>query len=187
PTKTFEYMAMARGIAASELEQIGEVLSPALRASDLERPDVAVRDERAVLCTPGDVDEFTRAVVGLVRRPDLSCVLGRNARQAVVDHYSWQRHVERVWTFAHDLPSSGTRRRLQTGEADKDQVQNQWNNSPVGSETARGAQPQSLEWFRDVERYRYQDYAPWMPVVMEFDQHAGEHVLEVGGGMGIDL
>jgi glycosyltransferase involved in cell wall biosynthesis/ubiquinone/menaquinone biosynthesis C-methylase UbiE len=187
PTKIFEYMAMARGIVASELEQIGEVLSPGLRAKDLERPGVEVRDERSVLCTPGDVDEFVAAVVGLVRRPDLSCALGRNARQAVVDHYSWQRHVDRVWTFAHDLPWSENTRRLPTGDAYKDQVQNQWNNNPVGSETARGAQPQSLEWFLDVERYRYQDYAPWMPSVMEFDRHAGEQLLEVGGGMGTDL
>ena len=32
PTKIFEYMAMGGGIVASDLEQIGEVLSPALRA-----------------------------------------------------------------------------------------------------------------------------------------------------------
>jgi glycosyltransferase involved in cell wall biosynthesis/ubiquinone/menaquinone biosynthesis C-methylase UbiE len=187
PTKIFEYMAMARGIVASELEQIGEVLSPGLRVSDLERPDVAVRDQRAVLCTPGDVDEFAAAVVGLVRRPDLSCALGRNARQAVVDHYSWQQHVGRLWTFARGLPRAERGPRLQTGDAYKDQVQHQWDNNPVGSETARGAQPGSLEWFLDVERYRYQDYAPWMPRVMEFDRHAREQVLEVGGGMGTDL
>ena len=187
PTKIFEYMAMARGIVASELEQIGEVLSPGLRAAEVDRPDLAVGDERAVLCTPGDVDEFVRGVVALVRRPEVSCALGRNARQAVVDHYSWQRHVARLWTFARDLPWSENRRRLQTGDAYKDQVQNQWNNNPVGSETARGVQPHTLEWFLDVERYRYQDYAPWMPAVMEFDRHAGEQVLEVGGGMGTDL
>jgi ubiquinone/menaquinone biosynthesis C-methylase UbiE len=57
----------------------------------------------------------------------------------------------------------------------------------VGSETARTTQPQTLEWFEEVERYRYDVYAPWMPEVMEFAGHAGEQVLEVGGGMGTDL
>src|SRR5262249_44584913 len=73
------------------------------------------------------------------------------------------------------------------GDAYKDQVQNQWNNNPVGSYTSRCSQPQSLEWFLDSERYRYQGHAPWMPAVMEFDRPAGELVLEVGGGMGTDL
>jgi ubiquinone/menaquinone biosynthesis C-methylase UbiE len=171
---------------ASDLEQIGEVLSPALRAADLDG-GAAVRDERSVLCAPGNVDEFVRAVVGLVRRPDLCCALGRNARQAVADHYSWQRHVGRLWAFVNDLPRTDGARRVQTGDAYKDQVQHQWNNNPVGSETARGAQPRSLNWFLDVERYRYHDYAPWMPEVMEFAAHAGEQVLEIGGGMGTDL
>ena len=187
PTKIFEYMAMGGGIVASDLEQIGEVLSPALRVADLERPDSVVRDERSVLCTPGNVEEFVAAVVGLLRRPDLCCALGRNARQAVADHYSWRRHVDRLWAFAVQLPSTAGARQVQTGDAYKDQVQHQWNNNPVGSETARGAQPYSLEWFLDVERYRYTDYAPWMPRVMEFDRHAGEQVLEIGGGMGTDL
>jgi ubiquinone/menaquinone biosynthesis C-methylase UbiE len=187
PTKIFEYMAMGGGIVASDLEQIGEVLSPALRVGDFARADVAVRDERSVLCAPGDVDEFVNAVVALVRRPDIASALGRNARQAVAGHYSWQRHVERLWEFAVRMPQDGGARKVATGDAYKDQVQHQWNNNPVGSETARRAQPHSLDWFLEVERYRYGAYAPWMPDVMEFAAHAGEQVLEVGGGMGTDL
>jgi glycosyltransferase involved in cell wall biosynthesis/ubiquinone/menaquinone biosynthesis C-methylase UbiE len=187
PTKLFEYMAMAGGIVASDLEQIGEVLSPALRVADFARGEVRVTDQRAVLCTPGSIDEFVDGVVALVRRPDVACALGRNARQAVSDHYSWQRHVARLWDFIDRLPRDSGAQDVATGDAYKDQVQNQWNNNPVGSETARTAQPHTLEWFREVERYRYDVYAPWMPRVMEFDQHAGEEVLEVGGGMGTDL
>ena len=48
-------------------------------------------------------------------------------------------------------------------------------------------QPHTLEWFLEVERYRYGVYAPWMPEAMEFARHAGEEVLEIGGGMGTDL
>src|SRR4051812_18634001 len=104
PTKIFEYMAMAGGIVASDLEQIGEVLSPALRPAALAAGPVVVRNERSVLCTPGDVDEFVAGVLALVRHPDVASALGDNARQAVADHYSWQRHVERLWAFATELP-----------------------------------------------------------------------------------
>jgi ubiquinone/menaquinone biosynthesis C-methylase UbiE len=101
PTKVFEYMAMGGAIVASDLEQIGQALSPALTAADLKAwPPVTVTDERAVLCTPGDVDEFVEAVVGLLERPDVWPALGRNARAAVEQHYSWTRHVANLWAFA---------------------------------------------------------------------------------------
>jgi len=187
PTKIFEYMAMGGGIVASDLEQIGEVLSPALRPPDLERPDLSVTNQRSVLCTPGSVDEFVAGVVGLARRPHIADALGRNARQAVADHYSWRQHVARLWTFAAGLRHESAAPKIETGDSYKGQVQNQWNNNPVGSETARSAQPQTLEWFQEVERYRYEVYAPWMPRVMEFAEHRGEQVLEIGGGMGTDL
>jgi len=187
PTKVFEYMAMAGGIVASDLEQIGEVLSPALRPSDFSRADLAVTAERSVLCAPGDVDGFVAAVLGLVRRRDVACALGRNARKAVVDPYSWERHVARLWAFADLLPRDDSAPRVETLDAYKREVQKQWNANPVGSETARAGQPGTLDWFRDVERHRYQVYAPWMPEVMEFANHAGEQVLEIGGGMGTDL
>ena len=76
---------------------------------------------------------------------------------------------------------------IDTGDAYKDQVQNQWNQNPVGSQHARASQPRSLEWFQEIERHRYGVYAPWMPEVMEFASHAGEDVLEIGGGIGTDL
>jgi ubiquinone/menaquinone biosynthesis C-methylase UbiE len=76
---------------------------------------------------------------------------------------------------------------IETGDAYKDQVQSQWNQNPVGSQHARASQPHTLEWFREVERHRYEVYAPWMPDVMEFSKHSGREVLEIGGGMGTDL
>jgi glycosyltransferase involved in cell wall biosynthesis len=96
PTKLFEFMALAGGVVASDLEQIGQVLSPALSPDDLERDDVEVSDERGVLCRPGDADGLARAVAALARRPDVARRLGRNARRAVLRQYSWARHVERI-------------------------------------------------------------------------------------------
>jgi glycosyltransferase involved in cell wall biosynthesis/ubiquinone/menaquinone biosynthesis C-methylase UbiE len=98
PTKVFEYMALGGGIVASDLEQIGQVLSPALSPDDASRgPEVS--NERAVLCTPGDVSQFVQGVVALTEQPDLARALGRNARQAALDHYSWKRHVGKLWIF----------------------------------------------------------------------------------------
>lgn len=221
PTKLFEYMAVGEGIVGSDLEQLGEVLSPALRVADFARPDLAVTNERAVLCTPGNVREFTDAVVALVERPAVAQALGHNARQAVLDSYSWQRHVSNVWRFlagehtpaairtsdqraapaattALELSptptASGPERsvmagltRVSTGDAYKEEVQDQWNNNPVGSHYAKTTKPHTLEWYLEVEEYRYRTYSPWAFEVMEFGQHAGHKVLEVGGGLGTDL
>jgi ubiquinone/menaquinone biosynthesis C-methylase UbiE len=76
---------------------------------------------------------------------------------------------------------------IETGDSYKDQVQNQWNQNPVGSQHARKSQPHTLDWFLEVERHRYGAYAPWMPDMMEFAKHSGRDVLEIGGGMGTDL
>ena len=192
PTKLFEYMAMGQGIVCSDLEQLGEVLSPALRVRDVTSAGVQVGSERAVLCTPGDVGEFVAAVVALVDRPDIAAALGRNARQAVLDTYSWQRHVENIWRFVREhLSEADVGRaaveRVDTGDAYKEQVQDQWNNNPVGTHYATATEPHTREWFEEVEAHRYGEYAPWMPSVMEFDRHAGHDVLEIGGGIGTDL
>src|SRR5262245_44168740 len=71
PTKIFEYMALGGGIVASELEQIGEVLSPALRVSELTQNDVTVSNQRSVLCEPGNVQQFVDGIEYLLRRPSL--------------------------------------------------------------------------------------------------------------------
>lgn len=206
PTKIFEYMAMGGGIVASDLEQIGQILSPALRVGDLLRPDVQVGAARSVLCEPGDVDEFANAVVRLLERPELWPRLGHNAREAVEQHYSWARHVARLWPFlagdreaavAAEVVSAvaevrvkqeqGSFNRIDTGDKYKEEVQNQWNNDAAGSHYVTHAAANTLEWFEEVEAYRYQKYAPWMPEVMEFSQHGNEDVLEIGGGIGTDL
>ena len=202
PTKLFEYMAVGGGIVASDLEQIGEVLSPALKASGLGTTPVTVKQERAVLCTPGDVGEFVTAVCYLAEHPELAGALGRNAREAVVTHYSWKVHVERLWRFLLDrgrgpacpqptaTHSSGSREHrdlLATGDAYKDQTQQQWNNDPCGSQYGHKDDAGTLRWFQDIEAHRYGEYGPWMPRVMEFAEHRGESVLEVGGGLGTDL
>jgi ubiquinone/menaquinone biosynthesis C-methylase UbiE len=75
---------------------------------------------------------------------------------------------------------------FETGDFYKDQVQRQWDQDPCGSQYVEKAQPDTLEWFLEVERYRYDLYAPWMRKLMEFDRHVGERILEIGAGIGTD-
>ncbi|MBI4471556.1 MAG: glycosyltransferase, partial [Acidobacteria bacterium] len=81
PTKLFEYMAMARGIVASRLDQIAQVLS---------------HEETALLVGPGSVDELAKAIVYLAANPAESERLGRNARRQATKHYTWRAHVTRT-------------------------------------------------------------------------------------------
>jgi len=103
PTKLFEYMGYGVGIVASDLEQIGEVLSPALRPEEIGRKPVTT--ERGVLCNAGDVEGFVVAVLGLLKNPEVSRALGANARQALLDHFTWSKHVERIWLALAGRPA----------------------------------------------------------------------------------
>ena len=76
---------------------------------------------------------------------------------------------------------------ISTGDRYKDEVQNQWNKDACGSQYVKGADPNTLDWYKEVADYRYGQYAPWMPETMEFALHSGESVLEVGAGLGTDL
>jgi glycosyltransferase involved in cell wall biosynthesis len=78
PTKLFEYMAMGKGIVASRLEQLAEVLE---------------HDRTALLVTPGDVDELAEAILDLAVNPEKRGALGAAARRAAVERHSWSRNV----------------------------------------------------------------------------------------------
>src|SRR5262249_41806630 len=152
---------------------------------------IPVSCERAVLCTPGNVDEFVSGIDHLVRQPQTCRQLGSNARRAAEKDFSWNRHVERLWEFAgrqlttmHTSVPKSAIPRLSTGDDYKDEIQKQWDNNPCGSHYVKQASSHTLQWFKEVEAYRYGTYAPWMPKTMEFTRHSGKKILEIGGGMG---
>ena len=72
-------------------------------------------------------------------------------------------------------------------EEEKQRARKQWGSDPAGAVYGREHEFGSKEFFEEVERHRYQQYAPWMPEVMGFNEHPGERLLEVGCGMGTDL
>ena len=81
PTKLFEYMAMGKGIVASRLEQIGDVLE---------------HDRTAWLVEPGDPDSLAAGIHALVADRALRTRLGTGARAECLSRYTWEIHVERI-------------------------------------------------------------------------------------------
>lgn len=81
PTKLFEYMAMGRGIVASDLDQIGEVLE---------------HDKTAWMVKPGDVASLVEGLERLIDDPGLRERLGAAAREEVSRSYTWLEHTRRI-------------------------------------------------------------------------------------------
>lgn len=196
PTKLFEYMGMGGGIIATDLEQIGKVLRPALFAKDISRnTPPTVTNERAVLCKPGDVEEFTDACVYLAEYPEIAEKLGHNAREAAKKEFTWQAHVERLWKFVGGDTSASwensegiqTPQKAQTDRVARDlaglEAQKQWNTNPCGA--VEGLENLNLDYFLRVEANRY-NLEGYIREVYPFDRFSGKNVLEVGCGHGTD-
>jgi glycosyltransferase involved in cell wall biosynthesis len=88
PTKLFEYMAMGKGIIASRLGQIGEVLADS---------------ETALLVEPGDAGQLAGAILRLGRSRELRESLGAAARRIAVERHTWKHNAARVLDNYRDL------------------------------------------------------------------------------------
>jgi len=81
PTKLFEYMAMGKGIVASDLDQIGEVLE---------------HKKTAWLVKPGDVNNLSDGILRLAQDKKLREELGKNIRQKAIKNYTWEENVKKL-------------------------------------------------------------------------------------------
>jgi glycosyltransferase involved in cell wall biosynthesis len=81
PTKLFEYMAAGKGIVASRLGQIGEVLE---------------HGRTALLVEAGDEVELTEAISKLANAPELRLRLGAAARERARERHTWAASARRV-------------------------------------------------------------------------------------------
>ena len=92
PTKIFEYMAMGKGIVASNLGQIGDVLEDG---------------RTAILVEPGDVEELVRGITHLADNPDEAARLGKNACDVVMEKHTWKKHAGRIVRAFEDIQQHG--------------------------------------------------------------------------------
>jgi glycosyltransferase involved in cell wall biosynthesis len=86
PTKLFEYMAMGKGIVASRLGQINDVL----------------KDEKtALLVEPGNAHDLSKAIMRLADSSTLRERLGSAARREAISHHTWTHNARRVLDAYH--------------------------------------------------------------------------------------
>ena len=81
PTKLFEYMAMGKGIVASDLDQVGDILE---------------HGRAARMTVPGSVDSLVEGLRELIEQPARRKALGAEARRLAVDRHSWRAHTQRI-------------------------------------------------------------------------------------------
>lgn len=81
PTKIFEYMAMGKGIVASRLGQLGDVLT---------------HEQTALLVEPGDVEQLADSIQRMADSPDLAARLGAAARERAIERHTWKRNAQKV-------------------------------------------------------------------------------------------
>lgn len=83
PTKIFEYMAMGKGIVASNIDQMAEVLKDG---------------ETALLVEPNSVQAVKEAIEKLIENSELRVLLGKNARKEACSKYTWEMHTGKIVT-----------------------------------------------------------------------------------------
>jgi glycosyltransferase involved in cell wall biosynthesis len=74
-------MAMGKGIVASDLNQIGEILT---------------HGQTAWMVPPGDIPALCRGLKILIEDQALRTALGVAARQEVAARYTWKEHTRKI-------------------------------------------------------------------------------------------
>jgi ubiquinone/menaquinone biosynthesis C-methylase UbiE len=82
-------------------------------------------------------------------------------------------------------PASSQVREISQQQAAKAATIEQWTADPCGSGHI-GGELGEADYFRDLIAMRH-EYAPWMEAELDYAGAAGERVLDVGSGQGIDL
>jgi glycosyltransferase involved in cell wall biosynthesis len=81
PLKIFEYMASGLPVVTLDVKPLSEVV----RA-----------DSEGILVREGDDHGLAEAIRSLLASPERAAAMGRAGRERVVEHYSWERHCEKL-------------------------------------------------------------------------------------------
>jgi glycosyltransferase involved in cell wall biosynthesis len=96
PTKLFEYLSLGKPVISSNLEQLAQIIHPALHAHDIKQ-NISISNQVGILANPHDPQEFVAAAQALITMSSEQRErLGFNARQKVLQQYTWQQHAEKI-------------------------------------------------------------------------------------------
>jgi glycosyltransferase involved in cell wall biosynthesis len=93
PTKIFEYMATGKGIVASNVGQLGQILE---------------HEREALLVGQRNELQLAAAITRLLRDPALRSTLGAAARSKVTSNFTWHENFRRAVAGFHINNASGT-------------------------------------------------------------------------------
>lgn len=100
PTKLFEYLSMGKPVIASALEQISEIIQPAVVIEKKNSVFTIQDNEIGFLVEPTCVHSFIQAACAIVAMPDAQkSSMGLRARRAAQERYSWLTHTQRIMNF----------------------------------------------------------------------------------------
>jgi glycosyltransferase involved in cell wall biosynthesis len=105
PTKLFEYMAFAKPIIASNLDQVGEVFEEKLFADALPSSDIKLEKESAVIFEPNSHQQFIQSILFAAENYADIEKLGGNAYDLVMQKYTWQIHVDKIIEKFNEIAS----------------------------------------------------------------------------------
>jgi glycosyltransferase involved in cell wall biosynthesis len=106
PTKLFEYMAMARPIIASDLEQIGQIFAGSPQVSELKSGGDLPADAVALMAKPGSVPDLVRGITLLLENPDWGPLLGKASHNEALTKYTWDDHVALIFNTLREVTST---------------------------------------------------------------------------------
>jgi glycosyltransferase involved in cell wall biosynthesis len=108
PTKLFEYMALAKPIVASDLDQVGWVLKGWRPGEDPPPAGARGPGRAAVFVEPGSVESLVSGIRQAVElSPSEREAMGEEARRLVVTSFTWDRNVAAVLERLRAVAAAG--------------------------------------------------------------------------------
>lgn len=81
PIKMFEYMAMSKPLVAPRMPAIESVIS---------------HEKDGLLFVPRDKNSLSACLLNILSNPDISKQIGKNAREKIMNKFTWEIHAKRI-------------------------------------------------------------------------------------------